>query len=259
VEKKRVLIGTDLHSGHRVGLTPPQYDDAPNNDRWYITRRQLWNAYTEIVDRIKPIDIFICNGDAIDGKGARSGGTELITSDMRRQCHIARDAILYTEAEEYRGTYGTPYHVETQGDDWESILFEDMLGGKIGSHEWFDINGTIFDCKHKVGNSSIPHGKGTPLSKERLSNLMWVDIGEQPKANVVLRGHVHYFTFIGEDHWIAISLPALQGQGSKFGARQCSLPVHFGLVWFDCYEDGSYKWDWEIVRIKEQRRDAEKL
>lgn len=255
---KRVLVMSDMHCGHRVGLTHPDYDNAPNNDRWYIVRRQLWDAFSSRVDSLKPIDVVIHNGDAVDGKGQRSGATELLTADMSRQCDMACDAIRYVEAPTIRGTYGTPYHVSTEGDDWESFVFKE-LGGQIGSHEWFDVNNTIFDCKHKVGGSSIPHGKGTPLSKERLSNLMWVDIGEQPKADVILRGHVHYFTFIGEDHWVAISLPALQGQGSKFGARQCSLPVHFGLVWFDCYDDGSYVWDWDVVRIKAQKREAERL
>jgi hypothetical protein len=254
---KRVLTVGDLHSGHRVGLTPPEFDFAEENDRWYRIRREMWKAYTRAIDAIKPIDIMIVNGDAIDGKGFRSGGTELITTDRRFQCTMAKSAILYAEADVIKMTYGTAYHTG-QSEDWEKVL-ADELGASIGSHEWFNINGTVFDCKHKIGSSSIPHGRGTPLAKDRFWNLIWTEFGEQPKADVVIRSHVHYFNYIGEDHWLAMTLPALQGQGSKFGARICSGTVHFGIVWFDCFDNGSFAWSRDITRVTSQKREAEKL
>lgn len=251
---KRVLFVGDLHCGHRVGLTPPEFDFAEENDRWHRIRRELWLAYTKAVDAIKPIDILICNGDAIDGKGQRSGGTELITTDRKFQCTMARSALLYPQADTIALTYGTAYHVGSD-EDWEKVL-ADELCAPIGSHEWYDVNGTVFDCKHKIGSSSIPHGRATPLVKDRVWNLIWSEFDEQPKANVIIRSHVHYFAAYLEDNFLVMSLPALQGQGSKFGARICSGTVHFGIVWFDCYESGGYKWSWKVDRVKSQKREA---
>lgn len=253
---KRVLLTSDQHCGHRVGLTPPEYDLGPD-DRWRKVRRQLWDEYRSAVNSIKPINIHINLGDSVDGKGTRSGGTELLTSDRSVQIQMAAQCITESEAETYRLIHGTPYHVGTN-EDWEQLL-ADRMGWEIGSHDWFDINGTILDCKHKIGSTSIPHGKGTAIAKDRLWNVLWSEHEEQPKSDILIRGHVHFFHFTGDDDWLGIYLPALQGQGSKFGARICSGLVHFGIVWVDCYDDGSYIWGRKIVRVSSQKREAEIL
>lgn len=256
MEFKRVLFTGDQHCGHRVGLTPPQYDLGPD-DRWKAIRRELWDEYRKSINAIKPIYAHVHNGDALDGKGFRSGSTELIASDRNQQVTMAATCITESEAQIYRLTHGTPYHTG-KDEDWESVL-ADRMGWKIGSHDWLEFNGTVFDVKHKIGSSSIPHGKATPIAKDRLWNFLWSEHDEQPKADVLIRSHVHYFYYTGEDHWLAMTLPALQGQGSKFGARICSGVVHFGIVWFDCYEDGSYQWSRNIIRVASQKREAERL
>ena len=253
---KRVLFTGDMHCGHRVGLTPPQYDHGPD-DRWRKIRRELWDAYRKSVNAIKPIDIHIQNGDALDGKGTRSGGTELIASDRNMQIQMAAACMTESEARAYRLIYGTTYHTG-RDEDWELTLANQM-GWEIGSHDWFDINGIVFDVKHKIGSTSIPHGKGTAISRDRLWNILWAEHDEQPKSDVLIRSHVHFFHFTGDDDWLGVYLPALQGQGSKFGARICSGVVHFGIVWFDCYDDGSYEWSRDIIRVASQKRVAEIL
>ena len=161
-------------------------------------------------------------------------------------------------------TFGTSYHTGT-GEDWEKVLADELsaqLGYEvtIGSHEWYDINGVIFDCKHKVSSSSIPHGRGGPIAKDRLWNFIWSEYQEQPKADVLIRSHIHYSYVCGEPgSWMGYCLPALQGQGSKFGARICSGTVHFGIMWFDVYEDGSYTPNCKIIRVQSQRRNAVQL
>ena len=60
-------------------------------------------------------------------------------------------------------------------------------------------------------------------------------------ANVIIRSHVHYHEFSGNPTHIAMTTPALQGWGSKYGERQCSGIVDIGLVQFDISE-GEYSW-----------------
>ena len=249
---KRVVTIGDAHSGHRVGLTPPKYQSAIPGDQYHRIQVELWDYYEKVIQLLKPIDILVHNGDAIDGKGARSGGTELIEADPIKQIDIAYDALKIANAKEYAFTKGTPYHT---GDttDYEKII-ADKFNAPIKEHLWIEVNGVMFDIKHKIGSSSVPYGKNTQIAKDRLWNFIWSEYDEQPKADVYIRSHVHYFTYCGEDNYLAMTLPALQGQGSKFGARQCSGIVHFGIVWFDCYDDGSFIWNRRILRAVSQKQ-----
>jgi len=155
--------------------------------------------------------------------------------------------LTYVKPEEgFWMTYGTAYHT---GDveDWENYVARD-LDAKIGSHEWFDIYGVVFDFKHKVGSSSIPHGRGTAIAKEKLWNQMWALRDEQPNADVIVRSHVHYSFMVGEPgNWLGLTTPALQAAGTKYGGRQCSNTVDLGVVVFDVYPDGRY--EWEVIRF----------
>lgn len=254
---KRILAVGDSHCGHRTGLTPVKYQSEIVGKQYYKIQSELWNFYSEAVRGLLPIDILAINGDVIDGKGSRSGSSELITADINKQIEMAVDCFDWIGAESTIMTYGTPYHVG-QEDDYELHVAK-ALGADISSHQWFNVNGTVFDMKHKIGSSSVPYGRATQLSKDRLWNFLWTEFGEQPGADIYIRSHVHYFNYVGDDSYLAMTLPALQGHGSKFGARQCSGTVHFGFVWFDCYEDGSYTWSRKILRAESQRQEVKLL
>jgi len=259
---KRAFLGGDLHCGHRVGLTPPFYQNAIPGDKYHKIQMETWNWFRDELKPLKPFDVAILNADLVDGKGKRSGSSELITADWHTQRKIAVECIKEIGAPVIRMTYGTPYHVGDDSDHESPIvdmLKEEGFEAQIRSQGFWDINGTTFDVKHKVGSSSIPHGKGTSIAKERLWNALWADIGEQVRADVIIRSHVHYHYYCGEPEWLAMTLPALQGQGTKFGARQCSGIVHFGFVVFDCFEDGGYTWEPHIINAVSQRRTAESL
>jgi len=269
---KRVCVIGDLHSGHRVGLTPPAwqwkltgYSDTTQQDKWATIQKSLWLHYLEALEKVKPIDILIVNGDCINGKGSKSGSTEEITAARDNQAKMAAHCIIETHAPVIRMTYGTAYHVGAD-EDWENAVVNELkildagLNIKIGSHDWFDINGVVFDVKHFTSASSIPHGKGTALGKEWLWNFLWAEQGLQPKADIYVRHHVHYAFHCGEPNkWYAFTGPALQGMGSKFGSRICKGLVHFGMVTFDITESGAWMPHWDIINIQEQATEAEIL
>lgn len=235
---KRVLILSDLHCGHRCGLTPPgwQYDKASEASRqkWHAIQADHWKWYTTEIDKAKPFGVIVVNGDAIDGKGERAGGVEALTTDRHEQVDIAAQCIKRAAG---KGTKivivrGTPYHTGTEED------FEDVLGGevgatKVGNHEWVEVEGVIFDCKHMVGSSTIPHGRHTAIARDRLWNLLWAERGEAPRGDVIVRSHVHYHVYSGGPGWLALTTPALQALGSRYGARACSGLVDFGFLTFD--------------------------
>ena len=88
-------------------------------------------------------------------------------------------------------------------------------------------------------------------------NKMWhAEHERQPNADVIIRAHVHYHNYCGGDGWLAMTLPALQGYGSNFGARECEGIVDIGMVKFDVYENGEYKWKLIDAKLAQQKAQA---
>jgi len=250
----RVLLSGDLHCGSNVGLTPPSYqiaciqnpatEEHKKRNKWSKLQHECWKWYVETLEMLKPIDKAFIMGDCIDGSGDRSGGTELIVADRKVQAAMAIECLTQIGAKEYSFVYGTPYHTG-QAEDFETEVSR-AFGGKIGSHEWEEVNGVIFDLKHKQGNTQNP---ATSLFNEVRDNREWALLGEQPKANVLVRGHTHRFCCLEMEDCLAISTPALQAYGTKFGSRQCSRKVQFGLMAIDVWPDGVIEKHVKIAKL----------
>ena len=248
-KRKRVIALSDMHCGHRIGLTPPDY--APRNtSKWFTAQRALWKEYYRMVKEHGPADVLLILGDCIDGRGEKSGSTELITTDLDIQCQMAADCINMWECPNVCMVFGTAYHTG-QKEDKELAIAEKAGASKIGGQEWVKVDNVVFDLKHFTGMTQVP-GNTTSLAREWVWNLIWSIRKEQPQADVFLRGHVHNFSYVGNDSFLGITLPALQGLGSKFGARIPSRRIDFGMVYFDV-EGDNYTWGWDIVQVEAQK------
>ena len=268
---KKIIVISDLHCGHVAGLTPPEWQvseyeqSTTKRNKWAKLQKELWMNFENIIERHKPFDVGFSLGDSIDGKGGKSGATELITADRSEQADMAAEVHKYIRRKskpdfKWIGVYGTGYHVSAEGgEDWESIVAERADFEKIGSHEWVDVNGVVFDLKHHIGGSSIPHGRHTSAAKEKLWNTLWHEKDYQPKSNVILRGHVHYAAYCGGPGWIAMTLPALQGMGTKYGSRRCSGTVDWGITIFEVRKDGTYDMISEVMQINSQKVEVIKI
>ena len=252
----RVLLPGDYHCGSNVGLTPPAYqykyiafpktEEHRRRNKWSRLQKECWDWYINTVDMLRPIDKAFVMGDLIDGDGSRSGGTELITTDRKVQMCMAIEALEILEAGGMVMVYGTPYHTG-QAEDYETDAAQ-HFGCKIGGHEWENINGCVFDLKHKQSNCKNP---ATSIWNEIVDNREWAVLGEQPKADVLVRAHTHRFCHIRIEDCIGISIPALQAYGTKFGARACSRKVQFGLVALDVWPDGEVIEHVHIAKLTE--------
>ena len=199
--------------------------------------KECWEFYATTIESIGHVDVVVLNGDAIDGKGTRSGGSELITNDLFQQVKIAKKCIEEISYDKFYMTYGTPYHVSSEGNDFEINLAE-SLNGVVKDHLWLDVNGCVFDIKHKIGGSSILASRVGALVKEYQWNNEWYKINGAPKANIFIRSHVHYHMSVCDPSiFLGMTTPALQAADTKFGGRQCSGTVHFGMILFEVEED----------------------
>jgi hypothetical protein len=212
-----------------------------------------------MVEPLRPIDVLILNGDLIDGDGARSGGSELITTDRLIQCDMVVDIVSYINPKTSIVIYGTPYHCGNI-EDFELAIAKLIGASKIGGHEWIDVNGLIFDCKHFISNTSVPYSKGMSIQRDRVWNVLWAELeNSQPKADVIIRSHLHSFCYTGGSNYLCIVTPALQGSGTKFGSRRCSQTVDFGIVYFDVNNKDDWDWSYDIRVVNSQKIEPYKV
>ena len=267
--KKRGIIVGDMHCGHMAGLTPPSWqrilldDDEKKNQKAYELSRLLWDQYTALLKKHAPYDFGISMGDSVDGQGKRSGGSELLTSDTDIQEEIAIKCHNQVgrhgkKGFEWVGVYGTGYHTGNE-TDWEDAVARECGFKKIGSHVWIEVNGHVFDIKHSIGGSTIPHGRHTAIAKDRLWNIMWAEREQQPKAQTFFRGHCHFSSFCGGPGWAALTCPALQAAGTKYGARRCSGLVDWGITVVEVDDHGEMSFYQDTVVIDQQKAKVIRL
>ena len=286
---QHVAVFSDLHCGHFVGLTPPEFDADPHTTQdqskyslsglpergpWsarqlmearalapgvaariragqlYAMRRMCWDWLMKELEPLKPqIDLAIWNGDLIDGKGPKSGQTELLTADRGVQSDMAAAVIAEVGAPVNMIAYGTPYHTGAS-EDWEDeVAAKAPNVAKIGSSDWVEVNGVTIGYKHHCGRSSIPHGHFTPIAKQKLWELLWAERGDYPNSDILVRSHVHHYRYCGGPGWVAMTTPALQGYGSKINRFALGL-VDFGFVWITVYGPGDFQWEARTLQLR---------
>jgi hypothetical protein len=278
----RVLLISDLHCGARTGLTPPPWHQRVNDEsawpeflsdsireKFVETQVKTWRWFENAIREVGPVRLAICLGDAIDGDGKASGGQEQITPDHSIQAEMAIKAISIINTKAWCFVFGTPYHTGKASHQEMKIAqwYADRLpDGKvtIGAHEWPDVSGWVFDVKHKVGGSTIPHGRSTSIMKEDLWNLAWNDLGGQPRSDILVRGHVHYFNVVhrnvkGRRKYMA-TMPALQALGTNYGGEQCSGTVDYGFCFVDVPKnEGNPQWEEVLMEMEAQAAQTTKF
>lgn len=238
---KRMIILSDLHCGHRLGLTPPSW--AYKEDSVFTIeakiQRESWNWYVSVINEIigPRCDVLVVNGDAIDGDSFKNGGTELITTNRIEQAEMVVDCLKVWEYDKLFMVRGTPYHVG------KIEQFEDVVASKMGCYITDNLNlifnGKTFNFTHKIGGTSVFYSKATQVVKAAIANeLMSNQYGDR-KADVVVRSHLHYYTEYRDSNRIALVTPGLQ-VSSRFGRQQCSNQVgnDFGFVVVDVFDNG---------------------
>lgn len=246
-----VAVIADLHCGHKAGLTPPdwQYREGSNADdfaKFGPIQREVWKWFEAKATALGPVETLVVDGDAIDGN--RSSPTELITADRREQIRMAAAVIGVFQAKRVYIIRGTPRHVGDE-EDWETLLGDAVHAAKVGNHEWIERDGVIMDIKHKVGNSTIPHGRGTPLGRAALWNALWAERGLQPRANILVRGHVHSYNVLSNADRTAMTAPCFQWW-SKFGSLACEGTIDIGFLTFSLLGEGRFQWTAHLMDMR---------
>lgn len=256
-----MVVISDCHAGHVVGLTPPEWqgryvdEDVAKHNKFIKVQKAMWDFFSDEIINLKkdkPIDLLVSNGDIIDGTGWRSGGCELITTDRLKQVAIAKNIVDFVGAKDNCIIGGTPYHVGAE-EEFEAVLAE-QLKCKYENHAFIEINKQVFDIKHHIGSSSIPQGRHSAISKEGLWSKLWQAADLIPSnVQYLIRSHVHYFSLISDSQITCLTTPALQGFGSRYGSKLCSGIPTIGFISFDIYPNGQISMQKHFANMEHQK------
>lgn len=243
----RVLLFGDFHCGHEVGLTPPEYNPVyglRSLQRKSDYRGHMWNLFAGGISKYGPFDVAVADGDLIDGRGERIGANEEVFVDRHVQVAMATRIIQSVRAKENYILRGTDYHV----GPYEN--FEDLVGEQVGAKRVGDIlrlsvNGLIFNVRHHIGGSQVPHGRATALLRDWLWDVLWASQQNFDKSDVIIRAHVHYALAISQPGIVVMTIPALQGYGTRYGERRLSGLIHYGFTVFDIVNKENFTWKTE--------------
>jgi hypothetical protein len=256
---KRVVVIGDTHCGHQAGLTPPMWQfDKDRSPVWSAIQKECWDWYKKTAKSLGDVYAVIYNGDAIDGNGWRNSGVEQITTDRIEQGDMAITcAKVFKPSNGFAMTFGTASHTGSAEDFEEHVARHLMCDIHCSAN--IEVDGVIFNTRHHCGSSGIPHGRHTAVAKERAWNIIKSVTQGEVLADIYLRSHVHYHAFCGGPDWLAMTLPALQTAGSKYGKRRCTGEVHFGFTHFDIEDGRLVGWKAHIINVQAAKSETVKL
>lgn len=223
-ESKRVLVLSDLHCGHNLGLTPPDY-----HNHFKEIQQVGWKFYSENIKKIGKIDLCVLNGDLVDGTGHK-GSTQHLTTDMATQQKIAIKCLEQVKTKKYLFVRGTPFHTQNDTEYEDGIAAH--FGSEIHDSRKIDVNGCILHVRHTTGKSGTAYASVTSLQRSAVVQMLNdVESGGE-KADIFIRSHIHEYNYVQRELFTAVSTPALQFAGSIYG-RRCTGGYSVGFIYFD--------------------------
>jgi hypothetical protein len=189
----RVGVIADAHIGSQFAPWPENGElstggrHIPNMAQKYLNE----NWY-RIAKELPPLDVFVFNGDIIDGQQPKQQARYLVEQDPQFQSRAAVNMLdpYLSKCSTRYVTEGTEYH-DGIGSTWAEWLAEEVGAVSMDEHRvwgWLlmELDGTRFDIAHK--QSFMLRYRSTTLEREMQFSLAMPD-----EPDVIVRSHVHNF------------------------------------------------------------------
>lgn len=228
-----ILVVNDLHVGSVYGLLPPNFKSSSGAVIGQNPgQKHLWRCWKELARRVSKIKIsaVVVNGDAIDGPQVKSRGQESCLPDLNDQERAAVDVLQYLFDKLAEGpsgknferyfVQGTEYHDGRGAENFENVARELKgekyrgLGTGVHSKEVLDleIEGVVINFAHHVGGGGGGITRGNALDKEMIMSALAGKLGKFPKADCLVRAHMHFFCHVEHGSKHGAIAPAWQLQ-----------------------------------------------
>jgi len=235
-------------------MLPPDFVTSTGHHvKQNIGQSYLWECFLDMVKwaTAKPLDAIVIVGDVVEGKQPKSRCAELCLPLMRDQENaskvIFRTLFSAAKCSKIFFVKGTFYHDDEMGrsvdniaEELKSTAYEGLGVGTYAKEVLdLDVDGCVLDFSHGISVSGGLY-RAVAIDREALWSALAGKTGQAPKADVVVRGHAHYFVHIEHPSKHGIILPAWQLQTSymRKNSRYRMLP-DLGAVILEI--DGSAK------------------
>lgn len=224
----RMIVSSDTHCGSLFGLTPPGYFGG--NPQAKQIQMKLWRWWKKEIQRIGPVDVWVHNGDAVDGPG-RKETTEHLTTDIDEQVDMAVAALKIIDAENKYMTYGTPYHVKGETKYEKPVAAE--LGADLAVEQLIQVGPYKFSFRHHQGRSDTPSGQFHQTFKNIVRDSLRSSYLQFDGADVTIRSHVHYYARAENRFKIALSTPCLEFPFGSYGWKLQTMLYDMGFLFIE--------------------------
>lgn len=253
---KSVIVVGDMHVGHYYALGSPLKKLQKVNEFWSSARDQLLKERT---------NVFVINGEPIDGDNPRELGGEQWSTDMGEQMEYANKLISEYKMDSIGLTRGSNYHTSRGNTNFESILTKYLTVAPIldyspyGRHykhkrssekELGDrdpiqhrryvriedilqlrVNDVVFNIIHHTGTSSSFTYAPTSIATQMLKNMIatgriW---SHKNAPTITVRSHTHHFVLVEYGNSVGWVNPAWQ-IFSKYTLQKSMSAATIGLV-----------------------------
>ena len=210
----RILCTSDTHCGSRWGLTPPDWQNGTVR-AWLDP---FWKWWVALHKELGSFDAHVHLGDSVDGQGDKERGIAELELDVERQGDMAAEVLGVVKAAKHYLCFGTPYH--SSGSHSYERHVARQLGATIEDTQYLRADGLRISARHVVSRSDTPYGQPGLVAKELIRDLLQAQQDDAPRADIVLRGHVHTYAWIDNGMGYAGIVPCLQLPGGVFGRTQ---------------------------------------
>lgn len=222
----KILTLSDLHIGGFRSIWPEGGSievEPGERQTWQLTRGQeyLWECWQHLLTSIpRSLDGIIINGDVIQGH-RDPWSTKLCATSFNDQIQAATELLtpLAKRTKKIFLTAGTKYHNIEYGDA-EQLIARNLHAKHL---PWLNL---------KVGNRLINavHGhatgfiyRTTMLEREAFFSLLANAAHQTPKANIVIRSHVHFYAEYRSGEMVAFFTPCWQLPDDYLATRAASF------------------------------------
>ena len=250
MQRKRVIVVSDMHVNSTVGLCPPRVvlDDG-NTNIFSPQQRVLWKAWLDFCDKAHdtkdPVTVII-NGDLVEN-GDKS--IQIITRNKANIKSMAIDVLspLIDKAEKVFVIRGTEYHVGKSASLEEDIAkdLDNAVRCNKGAVSWWHLRTKIsnvrFDIAHHISMGGLPWTEKNAANKlSAVLMYQYAEWGELP-PQVAIRSHVHRVSDSGMNYPIYSITQPCWCMATSYVHRigGSNARPHIGGMIIDC-DNGKY-------------------
>ena len=224
---KRVLCLSDIHAGSIYGMLPPNFVASTGQPvPQHAWQEYLWECWLHMIAWAtqKPLDAIVVVGDVVEGKQPKNRCAELclpLVCDQEDASEEILTPLIKAAQCKIYFVKGTFYHDDEQGRSVDNVAkslrgtgYEGLGTGKIAKEVLdLDVDGVVIDFSHGISVSGGLY-RAVAIDREALWSALEGKEGSAPKADVIVRGHAHYFVHVEHVSKHGLILPAWQLQTS---------------------------------------------